>query len=159
MESNKLNFNPSNMNEFEDKLGLSRVRKRRESAAIFNGLNEDTCINLLNDHLELSREFEEEDIRLTKETSTPENHIDIDTLAQHMKRDIEFSCSNKDPIMFLSQNDIINVSHNHSIFPSESTREDVINTDSSLGMDGGYQQNVRAINDTTTNYDTSEAYR
>ncbi|CAI2186873.1 9650_t:CDS:2 [Funneliformis geosporum] len=177
MEGNKFNFKPLSMKEFEDKLGFSKVRNRRESAAIFNGLNEgynlqfrnifstdfimseyliffiqtklDTCTNLLNDHLELSREFEEEDIRLTKETATPGKYMEFDT-------DMEVTCYNKVP---LSQNDNINVSHIHSILPSKYTREDVINKDSFLGMDSGYQQNVQAIHDTTTNYDTSEAYR
>jgi len=126
------NVDDSN-DELQDKLGelssvsFSRARKRRESAAIFNRLNEDTSINLLNDPLEL-RTFEEEDVFeiLPKEIATPEMKITIE-------KNMEI---NRDST---SQHDAVNTSQKYLSISSEKN---------ACPYDK-YQQNVQAMNNTS----------
>ncbi|CAI2185851.1 7442_t:CDS:2, partial [Funneliformis geosporum] len=184
MEGNKFNFKPLSMKEFEDKLGFSKVRNRRESAAIFNGLNEgynlqfrnifstdfimseyliffiqtklDTCTNLLNDHLELSREFEEEDIRLTKETATPGKYMEFDTYVLNYNKTIVILVL----VSILTIKFFFCLEQHEKRHGGHVLQQGAFVTKRQYKrMDSGYQQNVQAIHDTTTNYDTSEAYR
>ncbi|CAB4406711.1 unnamed protein product [Rhizophagus irregularis] len=126
-----------------DSVSFSRARKRRESAAIFDRLNEDTSINLLNDPLEL-RTFEEEDVFefLPKEIPTPEmKFINYNPIG----KDEEITCST-------SQNDDVNASQKY-LSISSNTSENICEMPKNtyFSLNDEYQQNAQDINNSLNN--------
>ncbi|GBC07300.1 hypothetical protein RclHR1_07370009 [Rhizophagus clarus] len=121
----------SNVDDFNDKLqdklklnsvNFSRARKRRESAAIFDRLNEDTSINLLNDPLELQT-FEEEDVFefLPKEIVTPEMKLNNYTPISRIEKNTEIMCFRDTTL----QNDGMSTPWKHLSTSSENTLENI----------------------------------
>ncbi|RIA93510.1 hypothetical protein C1645_819259 [Glomus cerebriforme] len=145
--------------ELEDKLcelnsvSFSKARKRRESAAIFNRLSEDTSINLLNDSLELSQTFEEEgafEFHSPNEFTTPEMEG-----INYIPKVMGITCSNRDSTASLRipQNDMndMNASQKYLSISSENTRKVVKSAYPS--SNGEFQQatNNTLINETKQN--------